>query len=60
VHDDHRVELYESPAAIDLDADGDPEVLFTWIEDTEYGDYVLRRDGNGWRVVAESFWGNTI
>jgi hypothetical protein len=60
VHDDHRVESYESPAAIDLDGDGDPEVLFTWFEDTVYGDYVLRRDGDGWRVIAESFPGNTI
>jgi hypothetical protein len=52
--------MFELPAAIDLDGDGRAEVILRRGGDAVYDDIVLRRDGAGWKLVAESYPGNSI
>ncbi|HEX4462229.1 MAG TPA: hypothetical protein VIA18_29840, partial [Polyangia bacterium] len=55
-----HVDAYGRLGAIDLDANGAPEIIVEWSAGAAYGDYILRRDDDEhWHIAAESLPGNT-
>jgi hypothetical protein len=51
---------YRDPAVIDLDGDGQPELVLGWWQDADYGELIFQRRDGVWQNVAESLPGNTI
>ena len=52
-------EAYRVLSVLDLDGDGDPEVVYRWNDGPSWADVILDSDGDLWRPAAQSIGGST-